>query len=191
MKGRHDLSRNCHTYNDELLLVRKHNVCTTLNLARKLFNLIKTEVKIENWISKLKSPKEWEREKENERKMKISDAADVTVCKKSQSALKSLKMCNFVKTTLIIHTLVQLSICIFGKQRLMSIDGSKWTLRPVNYEICRISKNHFLKWRSGKYLHLNCLAQITLKKNSNWYLDQQGCFTISPSPHFLEHCTKL
>ena len=71
MKGRHDLSRNCHTYNDELLLVRKHNVCTTLSLARKLFaeymnddwqmpayNLIKTEVKIENWISKLKSPKE-------------------------------------------------------------------------------------------------------------------------------------
>ena len=64
MKGRHDLSRNCHTYNDELLLVRKHNVCTTLSLARKLFaeymnddwqmpayNLIKTEVKIENWIS--------------------------------------------------------------------------------------------------------------------------------------------
>ena len=71
MKGRHDLSRNCHTYNDELLLVRKHNLCTTLSLARKLFaeymnddwqmpayNLIKTEVKIENWISKLKSPKE-------------------------------------------------------------------------------------------------------------------------------------
>ena len=71
MKGRHDLSRNCHTYNDELLLVRKHNVCTTLSLARKLFaeymnddwqmpayNLIKTEVKIENWISNLKSPKD-------------------------------------------------------------------------------------------------------------------------------------